>query len=205
MSRRALTTGPVRRLNVPTGASRFSTTTSHSPGSNTPPAEVPLNDASTRVQAIHPFGLPLTRHRPDGTSNASAFPPSLAPRRRGAGQRTSGAGTGYRARTTLATSAEPPIQRYRSNRATSRRTDQRSTRRHCAVRAPVSLRPLQRPISRGRVKTPDECDHGIRAGSEAGRVLGAARATSAAMLALTIVRSRSRLLRPVRLALAFAS
>jgi hypothetical protein len=51
-----------------------------------------LHEASTKVQAIHPSGLPLARHRPDGTSSSFGFPPSFAPRRPRAGQRTSGQG-----------------------------------------------------------------------------------------------------------------
>ena len=50
------------------------------------------NEASTRVQAIHPSGLPLACRRPDGTSSRLGFPPSFAPRRPGAGQRTPGWG-----------------------------------------------------------------------------------------------------------------
>ena len=41
-------------------------------------------EASTRVQAIHPSGLPLARGRPDGTGRRFGFPPSFAPRRPGA-------------------------------------------------------------------------------------------------------------------------
>ena len=59
----------------------------------------PVDEASTRVQAIHPSGLPLAHRRPDGTSNSFGFPLSFAPRRPRAGQRTSRAGTGHRART----------------------------------------------------------------------------------------------------------
>ena len=66
--------------------------TSHSLGSNIPSAEGPLDEASTRVQAIHPSGLPLARCRPDGTGDSFGFPPSFAPRRPRAGRRTSGWG-----------------------------------------------------------------------------------------------------------------
>ena len=100
--------------------------TSLVPGSNTPPAEVPLDEASTRVQAIHPSGLPLTRHHPDGTTSGFGFPPSFAPRRPGAGQRTSRVGTGHRARTwNNALRHRPSLQSnvVHSWRATSRRTD----------------------------------------------------------------------------------
>jgi hypothetical protein len=79
-----------------------------------PIREAPLHEASTKVQAIHPSGLPLTRRRPDGTSSRFGFSSSFAPRRYQ--RRTSRMGTGHRARTwiTLTTSAEPPIQRNHS-------------------------------------------------------------------------------------------
>ena len=50
------------------------------------------HEASTKVQAIHPSGLPLARGRPDGTSSRFGFPPSFAPRRPRARRRTSGWG-----------------------------------------------------------------------------------------------------------------
>jgi hypothetical protein len=59
------------------------------PRSNIPPCEAPLYEASTRVQAIRPSGLPLAYGRPDGTGRRLGFPPSFAPRRPGAGRRTS--------------------------------------------------------------------------------------------------------------------
>jgi hypothetical protein len=62
------------------------------PAPTLPPAEGPLDEASTRVQAIHPSGLPLARYRPDGTGGSFGFPPSFEPRRPGAGRRTSGWG-----------------------------------------------------------------------------------------------------------------
>ena len=43
-----------------------------------------LYEASTRVHAIHPSGLPLACGRPDGTGRHLGFPPSFAPRRPGA-------------------------------------------------------------------------------------------------------------------------
>jgi hypothetical protein len=52
----------------------------------------PLHEASTRVQAIRPSGLPLARGRPDGTGRRFGFPPSFAPRRPRAGRRTPGWG-----------------------------------------------------------------------------------------------------------------
>ena len=47
-------------------------------------------EASTKVQAIHPPGLPLACRRPDGTDRGLGVPLSFAPRRPGAGRRTSG-------------------------------------------------------------------------------------------------------------------
>lgn len=92
------------------------------PASNIPSREAPLHEASTRVQAIHPSGLPLTHRRPDGTGSRFGFSSSFAPRRYQ--RRTSRMGTGHRARTwtTLTASAEPPILCSHSKRATSRRT-----------------------------------------------------------------------------------
>ena len=134
----------------PAGARRFSTTTSHSLGSNIPSAEDPLDEASTRVQAIHPSGLPLARRRPDGTSSRFGFPPSFAPRRPGAGQRTSRVGTGHRARTqNNALRHRPSLQSnvVHSWCATSRRTDQGDTQRRFAA---VKSRTGKRSRSTGR-------------------------------------------------------
>ena len=84
------------------------------PRSNIPPCEAPLDEASTRVQAIHPSGLPLARGRPDGTGRRLGFPPSFAPRRPGAGRRTSrwGQAIEHGPGTTRSTShrVDPPIQ-----------------------------------------------------------------------------------------------
>ena len=44
----------------------------------------PLDEASTRVQAIHPSGFPLACDRPDGTGRPWAYPSGFAPRRPGA-------------------------------------------------------------------------------------------------------------------------
>jgi hypothetical protein len=43
-----------------------------------------LDEASTRIHAIHPAGLPLARSRPDGTGHRFGFPSGFAPRRPGA-------------------------------------------------------------------------------------------------------------------------
>ena len=55
-----------------------------SPRYQQPICEGALDEASTRVQAIHPSGLPLACDRPDGTGRHLGFPPSFAPRRPGA-------------------------------------------------------------------------------------------------------------------------
>ena len=69
------------------------------PRSNIPPCEAPLDEASTRVQAIHPSGLPLARGRPDGTGRRLGFPPELrTPPTRSRTTRVE-VGTGHRART----------------------------------------------------------------------------------------------------------
>jgi len=76
----------------PAGARRISAATSLHPASGTPPGRASHHEASTKVQAIHPSGLPLARRRPDGTSSRFGFPPSFAPRRPRARRRTSGWG-----------------------------------------------------------------------------------------------------------------
>ena len=63
------------------GVRRISAATSLHPASGTPPGRASHHEASTKVQAIHPSGLPLARRRPDGTSSRFGFPPSFAPRR----------------------------------------------------------------------------------------------------------------------------
>jgi hypothetical protein len=98
-------------------------------GQSLHPAALPidralLHEASTRVHAIHPSGLPLACGRPDGTGRPWAFPRASHPAdqepndaRRG-GDRPSS--TNLKQRST--TSAEHPILRVYSLRATSRRT-----------------------------------------------------------------------------------
>jgi hypothetical protein len=96
-----------------------------------------LHEASTRVQAILPSGLPLACRRPDGTDRSLGFPLSFGPRRpraddaRQGGDRPSS--TDPKQRST--TSAEPPIQRVYSWCATSRRTSESDR----AELAPVEL------------------------------------------------------------------
>jgi hypothetical protein len=51
------------------------------PRSSTPSRGATLHEASTKVQAIHPSGLPLARHRPDGNEQQLRLSPSFAPRR----------------------------------------------------------------------------------------------------------------------------
>jgi hypothetical protein len=57
-----------------------------------PSTGISHNEASTRVQAIRPSGLPLACGRPDGTGRPWALPPGFAPRRPGAERRTPGWG-----------------------------------------------------------------------------------------------------------------
>jgi len=65
-----------RRLPLCRGQSLYPASTSHRRGL--------LYEASTRIHAIHPSGLPVARGRPDGTGRRFGFPPSFAPRRPGA-------------------------------------------------------------------------------------------------------------------------
>jgi hypothetical protein len=104
-----------RRLPLPSGQSLHPAPTSHRAG-------LSLHEASTRVQAIHPSGLPLACSRPDGTGSPRAFPRASNP----AGKhrrRTSrwGQAIEHGPGTTLTTSAEPPINVFTHMRATSRR------------------------------------------------------------------------------------
>jgi hypothetical protein len=126
---------PSRRRS-PTRACRITTALSLTSASNTPPGEGSHNEASTRVQAIHPPGLPLACRRPDGTSSRLGFPPSFAPHPAKSRATHVGAGTGHRARAWNYTlnshqSISNPV--VHSIRATSRRT-----------------RPCNRPVPRRR-------------------------------------------------------
>jgi hypothetical protein len=93
-----------------------------SPRSNIPPRGAPLHEASTRVHAIHPSGLPLACGLPDGTGTPLGFPPSSAPHRHRRRASRAGQAIEHGPQTMLTTSAEPPILRVHSLRATSRRT-----------------------------------------------------------------------------------
>ena len=66
------------------------------PRSDIPPRGALLHEASTRVQAIHPSGLPLASSARVERAPLG-FPPSFAPRRHR--RRASRVGTGHRART----------------------------------------------------------------------------------------------------------
>jgi hypothetical protein len=88
------------------------------------------DEASTRVQAIHPSGLPLAWSPPDGTGGHLGFPPSFAPRRPRARRRTSrwGQAIEHGPGTTGSTphsSILHPVAH--STRATSRRTHKLDT------------------------------------------------------------------------------
>ena len=117
-------------------------------------------DRLRSLGAIHPSGLPLAcSSRME--REPSRFPPSFAPRRPGAGRRTSGRGqaTEHGPGTTLTASAEPPIMCVHSWCAASRRTANRSSQtlsvidragrlshppsafnRYCRVVAPAATR-----------------------------------------------------------------
>jgi hypothetical protein len=84
-----------------------------------------LDEASTRVHAIHPSGLPLARRRPGGTGRHFGFPSGFAPRRPRAERRTPrwGQANEHEPRTTRSTSHPLILQSVvHSQRATSRRT-----------------------------------------------------------------------------------
>ena len=78
-----------RRLPLHYGKSLNPATTSHH-------ARLRFTRHQTGVHLVHPSGLPLA-HAPGWNRRRFGFPPSFAPRRYR--QRTSGAGTGHRART----------------------------------------------------------------------------------------------------------
>jgi hypothetical protein len=95
-----------RRLPLHHGESLYPAPASHL-------ARLCITRHQTRVHFIHPSGLPLACGRPDGTGRRLGFPPSFAPRRPGAGQRTSrwGQASEHGPGTTRSTShqADPPI------------------------------------------------------------------------------------------------
>ena len=87
------------------------------PRSNIPSCGALLHEASTRVQAIHPSGLPLACGRPDGTGRHLGFPPRL-PHPAGQEPTTHARGGDRPSSTDLeqrsTTSADPPILRVHS-------------------------------------------------------------------------------------------
>ena len=93
-----------RRLPLCRGQSLYPDSTSHRRGL--------LDEASTRIHAIHPSGLPLARGRPDGTGRRFGFPPSFEPADQEPTTHVE-VGTGHRARTwnysLNITSVDPPI------------------------------------------------------------------------------------------------
>ena len=114
---------------IPTGRrARPAPAASQRPVLTSPPPAIhrrgPLDEASTRVQAIQPSGLPLA-WRPPTEQEPLGLPPSFAPRRPRAGQRTSrwGQATEHEPGTTRSTSHQSILQScVHSLRATSRRT-----------------------------------------------------------------------------------
>jgi len=85
---------PGRRLPLPSGQSLHPATD--------PTSGAPLYEASTRVHAIHPSGLPLTCGSPDGTGTPWAFPCAPHPAVT-SGARQGGAGREHAPGTTLPT------------------------------------------------------------------------------------------------------
>ena len=92
------------------------------PRHDIPPCEALLHEASTGVQSRSPVrSSPRPRPR-DGTSGASASPRASHPTVTGSARQGRGQANEHGPGTTLTTSAEPPILRVHSMRATSRRT-----------------------------------------------------------------------------------
>jgi hypothetical protein len=113
-----------------TGACRSSAASPYTPLQH-PSREALLDEASTRVQAIHPSGLPLARDHPDGTGRRFGFPPGFAPRRPRAKRRTPrwGQANEHGPGTTRSTSHQLILQSVvHSQRATSRRTSRTNSR-----------------------------------------------------------------------------
>ena len=92
------------------------------PRHDIPPREALLHEASTGVQSRSPVrSSPRPRPR-DGTGGASAFPRASHPAVTGSARQGRGQAIEHGPGATLTTSAEPPILRVHSMRATSRRT-----------------------------------------------------------------------------------
>ncbi len=70
-----------------------------SPRSSTPPRGASLNEASSRVHAIHPSGLPLACGRPDGSGQPLGSIPGLRTPPTRSWTTHARMGTGHRART----------------------------------------------------------------------------------------------------------
>ena len=117
------------RADCPAGACRSTTASPCTPLQH-PTGGAPLDEASTRVQAIHPSGLPLACDRPDGTGRPWAFPRASHPAdqepndaRRG-GDRPSSTDRNY----TLNSHQSISNPVVHSIRATSRRTSDSGSR-----------------------------------------------------------------------------
>jgi hypothetical protein len=124
---------------LPTGTRRFPAAVPK-PRNNIPPCEALVHEASTGVHSRSPVrSSPRPRLR-DGTGSASVSPRASHPAVTGSARQGQGQAIEHGPGTTLTTSAEPPILRVHSMRATSRRT---------ANRGCVAMR-ISRPASMRR-------------------------------------------------------
>jgi hypothetical protein len=96
------------RMPCPASSCHIPAATSLHSARHIPSRGAPFYEASTKVHAIHPSGLPLTRDPRDGTRTPSAFPSGFAPRRYQ--QRTPRAGPGSK----HAPGTTPPTSRRSS-------------------------------------------------------------------------------------------
>ena len=117
------------------------------PRHDIPPREALLHEASTGVQSRSPVrSSPRPRPR-DGTGGASAFPRASHPAVTGSARQGRGQAIEHGPGATLTTSAEPPILRVHSMRATSRRTANTrcaTVRRSTPAFVLVRIRPRRR-------------------------------------------------------------
>ena len=123
------------------------------PHSSTPPRGASLNEASTRVHAIHPSGLPLACGRPDGSGQPLGFSPGLRTPPARSWTTHAEVGTGHRARTwnymlNSSSSISNPV--VHSLCATSGRTSPIQSS------GPVTCRPSKRSSAFSTVLAPSE-------------------------------------------------
>jgi hypothetical protein len=108
------------RVASPTGTRRFPAAVPL-PRHDIPPCEALLHEASTGVQSRSPVRS-SPRPRPGVEPATLRLPPSFAPNVTGGARQGRGQAIEHGPGTTLTTSADPPILRVHSMRATSRRT-----------------------------------------------------------------------------------